>query len=74
MCLPLTWMHIIVNLTVCLHLVTAISSLNTSAFEIPAVTTNGMKNIEHYIDKALIEGKQWYRCKWELCECKLVAL
>lgn len=40
---------------------------NTQAFEMPTVTTNGMKNIEHFIDKTLIDGKQWYQCKWQSC-------
>ncbi|KPM05800.1 zinc finger domain-containing protein 13 [Sarcoptes scabiei] len=26
-----------------------------------------MKNIEHFIEKILIDGKQWYRCKWQNC-------
>lgn len=26
-----------------------------------------MKNIEHFIDRTLIDGKQWYRCKWQNC-------
>lgn len=44
------------------------SASNTfNTFDVPTVSTNGMKNIEHFIEKTLIDGKQWYRCKWQNC-------
>ncbi|KAH9394603.1 Krueppel-like factor 5 [Tyrophagus putrescentiae] len=43
------------------------ATFNLSAFEPPAVTTNGMKNIEQFIEKTFVEGKQWYQCKWPNC-------
>lgn len=49
----------------CLHFFAAPFTAQT--FDIPPVSTNGMKNIEHYIEKSILEGKQWYRCKWQNC-------
>lgn len=43
-----------------------VTPLSSSIFDLP-LSSSGMKNIEPYIEKTMVQSKQWYRCKWTGC-------